>query len=99
MSKKKIAYIKKSDALDCAELEGAYKAMMYISRLPAEDVKPVKHGKWSEQKFFDHGDGTFSLLYICSACKHYIPFKGNYCGRCGAIMDLKEAEKNENVKA
>lgn len=94
MSKKKTVYIKKSDALDCAELEKAYKVMMYISELPAEDAKQVKHGKWSKPNFFDNGDGTFRVLYICSSCKHYIPFKGNYCGRCGAIMDLKEVEEN-----
>lgn len=97
MSKKKIVYIKKSDALRYAELEGAYKAVMYIADLPPEDVKPVKHGKWSDQKLFDDGFGNFSAGYICSACKHRVPNKGNYCSRCGAIMDLKE-DKNEHNK-
>lgn len=88
MSRKKTAYIKKSDALDCAESEGAYKAMMLISRLPAEDVKPVKHGQWIPD------DNPYGR-YFCSKCKNVrITFKENYCPNCGAIMDLKEGEEN-----
>ena len=88
MSRKKTVYIKKSDALDCAELERAYKAMMYISRLPAEDVKPVKHARWIP-------DNNPYGKYFCSRCKNIrITYKENYCSNCGAKMDLKEGEEN-----
>ena len=92
MSKKKTIYIKKSDAYHYAELEHEYVIMMHINDLPAEDVRPVKHGKWVS---IDNNDN-----FKCSKCK----FKTNrnsfqYCPNCGATMDLKEGEKNENVKA
>lgn len=89
MSKKKIVYIKKSDAIGCAELEGAYKAMMLISDLPAEDVRPFKRGHW-----INDGD-----CMICSYChKAYSSwFNGsNYCSVCGTYM--RGGEKNENDK-
>lgn len=50
------------------------------------DVQPVKRGKWSDQMLFDDGFGGGRVGYICSACKKYVPFKGNFCGECGADM-------------
>lgn len=85
MSKKKIVYIKKSDAYRCAELEKAYKVMMYLSELPAEDARLIKHGKWIS---LDYGN-----YFKCSKCKYKTEQNNyQYCPNCGAIMDLKEGK-------
>lgn len=47
----------------------------------------VKHGSWSNQMLFDDGFGGARAGYICSACKKYVPFAGNFCGNCGAEME------------
>lgn len=52
-----------------------------------EDTQTERHGHWSNQMLFDDGFGGARVGYICSACKKYVPFKGNYCGNCGAKMD------------
>lgn len=83
MSKKKPIYIKKSDVLDYAEEKEDWTTVFYISHLPAEDVRTVKHGKW-----IDCGNH-----FKCSKCK----FKADrnnypYCANCGATMDFKEGE-------
>lgn len=49
-----------------------------------------KTGRWSKQMLFDDGYGGKKVGYICSACKEYVPNKGNYCLNCGAKMDRKE---------
>ena len=88
MSRKKTIYIKKSDAIRYAEWEAAYKVMMYISDLPAEDVKPVKHGKWIS---IDNGNH-----FKCSKCKFRTDHNNYpYYPKCGATMDLKEGEEND----
>ena len=46
-----------------------------------------KTGRWSKQMLFDDGYGGKKVGYICSACRKYVPFKGNYCGNCGAKME------------
>ena len=57
-----------------------------ISKLPAADVAPVRHGSWLEviekRLFGEH-------YFLCSNCKSrnglMIPF--NYCPNCGTKMD------------
>lgn len=57
-----------------------------IKAIPAADVAPVVHGKWS-----DNGYG----LCFCSVCGYppsYIPthcFASSFCPKCGAKMDIK----------
>lgn len=60
---------------------------VYVENMPAADVQPVKHGRWSECY-------TDSRLYsgICTVCgKASIrSIKENpleYCPKCGARMD------------
>lgn len=90
MSKKKHIYIKKNDALDCAELSEAWMVVFRISNLPAEDVRPVRHGRW-----IDIGDGKH---FKCSECKYKDDYNNHpYCSNCGATMDLKEGEENETI--
>lgn len=58
-----------------------------FAEIPAEDVQPVKHGRWIPQ-----GDD----MWLCSNCKENIIYsshesdrteKQRYCSRCGARMD------------
>ncbi len=62
-----------SGIADCIALE--------ISRVPAADVAPVRHGHW--RRFADCG------VTQCSVCDYsveeYIEFR--YCPNCGAKMD------------
>lgn len=37
-----------------------------------------KTGRWSKQMLFDDGYGGKKVGYICSACRKYAPFKGNW---------------------
>ena len=59
-----------------------------VSALPAADVAPVRHGKWTPADQF--GD----CCYTCSECGFerdaYLLDVGNYCPACGARMDGKE---------
>ena len=60
-----------------------------IDAIPAADVAPVRHGRWSPVAF---GIGICTTKYQCSVCKQYKdvdrPYK--YCPNCGALM--REAE-------
>ena len=60
---------------------------MLFCMLPAENVAPVRHGRWEKQ----------SGLYSCSECGKTCPYDVqadvieywacNYCPNCGAKMD------------
>lgn len=63
-----------------------------ISETPAEDVQPMKHGRWIPQG---------NDMWLCSNCKENIIYsehesdrteKQRYCCKCGARMDLKDGE-------
>ena len=61
----------------------------WINQIPT--VQPEqKTGRWSKQMLFDDGYGGKKVGYICSACRKYVPFKGNYCGNCGAKMESED---------
>ena len=58
---------------------------MLFCMLPAENVAPVRHGRWIEQ-----GEYTFGVLCDCSICGNRILDNGhswNYCPNCGCRMD------------
>ena len=84
---KKVDYIRRDEAINYAQWEGAYKVVMRLEEMKAADVQPVKHGRWIPQG----GD-----MWLCSNCKENIIFsmhesdrteKQRYCCRCGARMD------------
>lgn len=60
-------------------------AMMEVRRIPAADVAPVVHGRWS----WDTGD--IWTCSVCGTCNHIKEVMGrhdfNYCPNCGAKMD------------
>ena len=53
-----------------------------VSRFPAADVAPVRHGRWLPFHSTAAGD-----IQYCSACEIGCTWKPNYCPNCGAIMD------------
>lgn len=62
------------------------RAAAIIEQITAEDVQPVKHGRW---ECVGHDDTTY--WYRCSACGHEehdnMAKHDNYCCNCGARMD------------
>ena len=68
------------DAIDCLIPE-------VIADIPSADVKPVKHGRWSECYTDSH-----HYSGICSVCgmasiKSLTESLYKYCPKCGARMD------------
>ena len=55
-----------------------------VSRFPAADVAPVRHGRWLPFHSTAAGD-----IQYCSACEIGCTWKPNYCPSCGAKMDLE----------
>lgn len=64
--------------------------------MPAADVAPVAHGKWTPVKYNAHcscGKSYGTYHFLCSACNHIAysqPYGLNYCPNCGAKMDGDE---------
>lgn len=63
-----------------------------IERILADDVAPVRHGRWIETPRLYYG----AKQYECSLCysdtfwnKHSIYENYPHCPNCGAIMDLE----------
>lgn len=95
-----IDYIKRSDAIkavyeewdewiyyDGSGREIASDTEDALCRLDAEDVAPVRHGKW-----IYHMDDLYpeESTMECSVCGDFIFIRGesdNYCPNCGAKMD------------
>lgn len=50
---------------------------MLFCMLPAEDVAPVRHGRWKR-----YGKN----LGECSECGEIVSVRSNYCPNCGAKM-------------
>lgn len=80
-------YIKREDVLLLAReyytpaLRESAVPVKAIKNIPAEDVAPVKRGKWI------HDDLD---LFKCSVCGEFSCCRGNYCPDCGAEMDGKD---------
>ena len=62
---------------------------MLFCMLPAENVAPVRHGRWIKEN-----SRKKSYLWICSNCRKIAYFCGGdgkcayqYCPNCGARMD------------
>ena len=60
-----------------------------IHEFSAEDVAPVKHGKWENQAptFCWNKYGVYQTAYKCSVCGEMTPIDYNICPWCGAKMD------------
>lgn len=64
-----------------------------VMAMPAADVAPVRHGKWTPVKYNAHcscGKSYGTYHFLCSACNHIAysqPYGLSYCPNCGAKMD------------
>ena len=56
-------------------------ARKIIAEAPAEDVVPVRHGKWT------HKPDVYGVVY-CSECNYELHANStSFCPNCGARMD------------
>ena len=88
-------YIKKEDAMEIVKrTSGDYAAAFSeIRKLPAEDVAPVRHGRWvnerSRIKMY-----YAEYCYDCSECGQPTGYGrypiSSFCPHCGARMDEEE---------
>ena len=77
-----------NNAPDTDYKKAAWGFGVFVSRLPAADVAPVKHGHW-KRELMSPKIGLYG--YICLNCNKLI-YVGigrymTYCGNCGAKMD------------
>ena len=84
--------IKREEAIEAAKRAWAkgLEPSQYLEIIPAEDVAPVRHGRWVEKEKY-----TFGIMYDCSLCENRILDNGhpwNYCPNCGAKMDKEEEQ-------
>ena len=73
-----------NNAPDTDYKKAAWGFGVFVSRLPAADVAPVKHGCWVKEK------SDVLIHWHCSVCeKCYFLEEPNadYCPHCGAKMD------------
>ena len=96
-----IDYIKRSDAIkavyeewdewinyDGSGREIASDTEDALCRLDAEDVAPVRHGRWYQDAIYYGEDGSPCIVDICTECGAYGYYADfNYCPNCGAKMD------------
>lgn len=86
-------YIKREYALKALEWTWAGKAAFdNLKAIPAEDVVPVRHGKWLPVGEDDMDED----VYRCSECGVEQFFPGslvdNFCPNCGASMKDDDGE-------
>ena len=90
-------YIERKAVLRAYEEEqrrrGPWRFEKLIASIPAEDVAPVRHGRWIESPRLYYG----TKQYECSLCysdtfwkKHSITEKYPHCPNCGATMYLED---------
>ena len=89
-------YIKLSEAIavidNMGRLRPSWEIKQELQKIPASDVKEVKHGMWIVKG--DAQPMSKDLLYGCSLCndagKRYYSWQCDsikYCPNCGGIMD------------
>lgn len=60
----------------------------WADKITSREYQPVKRGSWSEKQVaYKDSFGDFHFGFKCSECGAIIS-KSNYCGNCGAKMDI-----------
>lgn len=95
-------YVERQKVIDCFEkclVESPNNSVISIKRcfenLPAEDVEPVRHGRWMYVgDFVELADGTELPIKVCSVCGEFILLEDfqNYCPNCGAKMSSRKSK-------
>lgn len=88
-------YIDQADAIEAVNHAWAkgLEPTQFLENVPAADVAPVRHGKWTPVKYNAHcscGKSYGIYHFLCSVCNHISysqPYGLNYCPNCGAKMD------------
>lgn len=69
-----------------------------ILKIPAADVRPERHGHWSDKMIAvsqknkgGYHEDDYAFGFQCSECGEVLN-KTAYCGNCGAKMDGKDDE-------
>ena len=65
-------------------ISGIETVLEYAGSLPAADVAPVVHGRWTAKQ------GGFFEMATCSVCgeRHSLNGGARYCPHCGAKMEV-----------
>lgn len=86
-------YISRHEAIRAVQLSyGNYEATRNaLYEIPAADVAPVRHGKWTPFHAEFAGD-----IQCCSVCEIGFADRTPYCPHCGAVMDGWRVEGKEN---
>ena len=99
-------YISREDALLHSEIIRVYSKdygnidvvpVEYLADIPAEDVQPVKHGRWEGEHYnelIECYEANCSECGYESTDKYRITDNHRYCEYCGARMDLKDGDTN-----
>ena len=58
-----------------------------IQAAPAEDVEPVRRGRWIHKSEVYSYCGHLFYPKICSVCNSVFEYTTNYCPNCGARME------------
>lgn len=88
-----IEYISRESVINITTETGAWETQNRVRELPAEDVQPIKRGKWIDCTFYDPCEKSWEQEYEfkCSNCEHKIynkPGDNNlFCSHCGTRMD------------
>ena len=90
-------YIKRTSVHSIIEQTGTLtftrsKMHKQVDSLPAADVVPVVHGRWTESKehFYLNNGCKEWINFYCSECDAPNNSPTDYCPNCGAKMDLEE---------
>lgn len=92
-------YVERQKVIDCFEkclVESPNNSVISIKRcfenLPAEDVEPVRHGRW--EWLGPNRIATDCMCGTCSACNVRSKYIVNtmVCPNCGAKMDLEKSK-------
>lgn len=86
--------VAENDRIDIGYNAALKDVKQYLTEMPTADVKEIRYGSWSNQVLVDDGFGGKRVGYVCSACKKFVPNKGNYCLECGADM---RGDQNDRV--
>ena len=71
---------------------GQHEAIRCLTGIHRADAAPVIHAHWVKQNHALEIDGFYRPQYACSNCGDIAPYRNNFCGECGALMDEEGSE-------